>query len=231
MPGRDAAPERPAGLERGRARPLRPAGVDAPREVRGPACHRRVRQPVQHRHQHRPEDLGRRGQPPHPDGDPLRARLPVVREAVRAGRRAGPGDDPDALPRAPAADRAVKRSLPKARAGVKASGISEPEDHDVLPLRAHDQRHLVRDARPEDEVEPRRGRNPGRPRREARELVPRDVRCGQAPDEPVVLGPGLPGPERLPRLHAGRPRREPRELGRRQGSEAGGGREEGRSGP
>ena len=68
------------------------------------------------------------------------------------------------------------------------SGIDRPEDHDDLSVRAHDQRHLVRDARAEDEGEPRRGRDRGDARRQAGQRVPGDVRRGQARDEPVATG-------------------------------------------
>ena len=125
-----------------------------------------------------------------------------------------PGMIPTTLHGAPAA---VGPDQAEPREGARRGGQvrdRQSEDHDDVSVRAHDQRHLLRDARPEDEGEPRRGRDRGHAGRQAGQRVPRDVRRRQARDEPVVLGPGLSGPERLPRLHARRPRREPRQLGR-----------------
>ena len=98
----------------------------------------------------------------------------------------------------------IKRNLPKARAEVTASGIANPKIRIDYPteLTINGISFATLAQKTAVRTSPRSGsRSTSREARRTRSSRPTR---GQGADGPLVLGPGLPGPERLPRLHAGR---------------------------
>ena len=123
---------------------------------------------------------------------------------------------------------ALKQNVAKAKSELAASGIKSPTLSLEFPSDITLERPLVRGHGAEGEVRPRGGRVQGEPRRQPGRDLAEHVPRGHRAARPLVLGPRLPGPERLPRVPAGPDGRPPRRLGGRLRPGGRGARQEGR---
>ena len=202
----DAADQRPAGLARGRDRPLlrsRRWASRATRTLEGsrrrrPGCSGCSRTTT-------PRSRASTSNKHFQQARPLRARLQVDRSASPGPARSRrPGSSrrcsSDRCPRAPRSSRTWRRRRPRWRR----PGVGEPEDHARVPERPDDQRRAVR------RRSPRRCRRTSRPPASTSSCRARrvgtwlhEVPRRQDGVRPLALGPGLSGPGGLPRLPPG----------------------------